>query len=120
MAIQLNATKGGIAVTAGYLIVNMVQGQRYLKPVMATRKETQPDGSIVNVEYPTTVSAMQYQARGQVYPSKQARDENYGTTDLNFAFSFEHVNGKDAIDEAYAYVKVNGLQGWTLTGMVDA
>lgn len=120
MAIQLNATKGGFAVTAGYLIVTMVQMTRYLKPVMVKEKVTQADGSLLDVERPTTIPAVEYRARGQIYPSMDARVQNFGATDLNFAFSFAHADGRDPTAEAYEYVKANGLQGWTLSSMVDA
>lgn len=119
MAIQLNATKGGFSINGGYLIVNMVQMQRYLKPVMLTKKETQPDGTVIDVSYPATESALQWQTRGQVYPSQKMREDSWGATDLNFAFSFDHVDGRDPMQEAYEFIKANGLIGWTLSGMID-
>lgn len=119
MAIQLNATKGGFAVTDGYLIVTMTQMTRYLKPVTVIDKVPQPDGTILDVERHTVEPAVQYVARGQIYPSMDARVQNFGATDLNFAFQFAHVAGQDPTNEAYEYVKTNGLQGWTLTGMTD-
>lgn len=120
MALTVNAKKGGFAVTNGYLIIIMVQMQRFLKPVTVDEKVQQEDGTITTVPRADVEPAVTYTARGQVYESADARQQNFGATDLNFAFSFEHVDGKDAVAEAYEYIKVNGLRGWTLTGMADA
>lgn len=119
MAIQLNASKGGFSITDGYLLITMVQMTRYLKPVTVSEAKTQPDGTVVQVARLTTEPAMQYIARGQVYANAQMREDSFGTTDLNFAFAFEHTDGKDPTGEAYDYVKKNGLKDWTLTGMTD-
>lgn len=120
MALTVNATKGGFAVTNGYLIVTMVQMQRYLKPVTTKRDVPQEDGTITQIDVPGVESAVQYVARGQVYESRDAREQSFGATELNFAFAFEHTEGRDIVQEAYEYIKLNGLQGWTLTGVVNA
>jgi hypothetical protein len=120
MAILVNATKGGISVAGGYLIITMVQMQRYLKPVTTPVQVPQEDGTITTEQRATVEPAVMYTARGQVYESASAREQRFGATDLNFAFALDHVDGKDAVQEAYEYVKKNGLQGWTLTGMTDA
>lgn len=120
MALTVNASKGGFTVTNGYLIVTMTQMQRYLKPVVIPEQVTQADGTIATVERHDVVPDVMYTARGQVYESALAREQNFGATELNFAFPFEHVDGADPVQEAYEYVKTNGLQGWTLTGLADA
>ena len=119
MALEVNAKKGGFSIDKGYLLVTMVQMQRYLKPVTLKQDVTNDDGTITQIDVPGVVPAVQYIARGQVYESADARDQRFGATDLNFAFPFEHVDGKDAVQEAYEFIKSNGLQGWTLTGMRD-
>lgn len=119
MAIRVNATQGGFAITDGYLLITMIQMTSYLKPITVTDKVPQADGTILDVPRETTMAAKQYVARGQVYASEQIREENFGVGGINFAFSFEHVDGADPTQEAYAYVKLNGIPDWTLTGMVD-
>lgn len=120
MAIQLNAQKGGFSITQGYLIVTETTMRKYLKPVTVERQVTQPDNTIITVQEPGVVNALMSTARVQVYPTKEARDTEFGAADMNAVFSFEHVDGKDPVQEAYAYVKVNGLRGWVLSDMVDA
>jgi len=120
MAIRLTAKKGGFAITDGYLIITQVTIQKYLRPDVVPEVVENSDGTTSDVLRPVVVNAVMYIARGQVYPSQEAREKNFGATDMNFAFSFEHEDGKDPVAEAYASIRANGLPGWVLTGMVDA
>ena len=108
MAIQLTAKKNGMEIAGGYLMVCGVQMQKYSRPVL-NEKTGQFDGE----------PAVQYTARAQLYFSEQDRHDNFGATDFNFAFTFEHVNGADPVAEAYDHVHAAGLDGWTLYDLVD-
>jgi hypothetical protein len=119
MALNINGTRGGLTINNGYLLITMVQMQRFLRPTTVSEQVPQEDGTIITVQRATVVSDVQYIARGQVYESASAREQSFGATDLNFAFSFNHVDGSDQLQEAYEFIKTNGLQGWTLTGMSD-
>lgn len=120
MAIQLNAQRGGFSITGGYLVVTETMLRKYLKPVMVSKQVTQPDNSIITVEEPGVVNAVMSTARVQVYPTRELRDTEFGAADMNAVFSFEHADGKDPVQEAYDYVKANGLRGWVLSNLVDA
>lgn len=119
MAIQLNAQRGGFSINQGYLLVTEATTKKYLKPVTVAKQVTQPDGSIITVEEPGVENAVMTVARIQVYPTREMRDEEFGVTQMQEAFSFDHVNGRDPVDEAYEYVKLHGLRGWVLSQMVD-
>lgn len=120
MAIQVTATKGGISIQDGYLVVTQVQMQKYLQPDTVFDTVDNGDGTTSTVPRAIVKNAVMYIARGQVYPSQAARESQFGATDLNFAFSFDHADGKDPVQEAYDAIKVDGLPGWLLTGMRDA
>lgn len=119
MAFQLTATKGGFSIKNGYLIVTQVQMQKYLRPDTVFDQIDNGDGTTTDVPRAVMANAVMYIARGQVYPSQEAREKNFGATDLNFAFSFDHVDGKDPVAEAYESIRTNGLPGWLLTGIID-
>lgn len=119
MAIQLNAQRGGFSINGGYLLVTEATTRKYLKPVTVEKQVTQPDGAIVTVQEPGMENAVMTVARVQVYPTREMRDEEFGVTQMQEAFSFEHINGRDPVDEAYAHIKLHGLRGWVLSAMVD-
>jgi hypothetical protein len=120
MAMMLTAEKGGFKITNGYLIITQTSMQKYLKPETVFVTVDNGDGTTRDEATTVPTNAVMYIARGQVYPSQQARESQFGATELNFAFSFDHVDGKDPVQEAYESVRVNGLPGWVLTGIVDA
>jgi hypothetical protein len=120
MAIQVTATKGGFSITDGYLLITSTQMQKFLRPVTITDTVTNEDGSTTQTFRAGVEDAVMWTARGQVYPSKADRDANFGATELNFAFTFAHVDGYDPVSEAYSHIKQNGISGWTLSNMVDA
>ena len=119
MAIQLNAQKGGFSIAGGYLLVTATQMQKYLKPVTIKETVTNADGSTTDTFRAGVEDAVMWTARGQVYPSQADREANFGATELNFAFTFAHVNGYDPVSEAYSHIKLTGIDGWTLSNMVD-
>ena len=119
MAIQLDATKGGFSITGGYLLITSAQMQKSLRPVTITETATNADGTTTTTSRAGVEDAVTWTARGQVYPSKADRETSFGATEINFAFTFTHADGYDPVSEAYSHIKLNGIDGWTLSNMVD-
>ena len=109
MAIQAKATKGGITINATYILVINIKMDKYLRPTIG--EDGLFAGNVVDVKYA---------ARAELYATREERDNLFGSTPFNTYFEFPHVEGGDLVQEAYEYIKTNGIQGWTLEDMVDA
>ncbi|MEJ7804295.1 MAG: hypothetical protein WKG03_00010 [Telluria sp.] len=109
MAIQAKAAKGGVVIPKAYLIITATKMEKYLRPT-EDPKTGRYNGGVMHT---------QHTARVALYGSKSERESNFGMSDFNQYFTFEHVPGADLITEAYAQITNIGLPGWELMDMVD-
>lgn len=113
MGIKAKFTKGGLVLSDAYLMISGFRMIRYNRPVAVLDK----DG--IDTGVTQLVPAVQYTAQVQIYPSHQMRIDDFGNTDFNSAFTFQHVDGLDAVAEAYARIKTSGLENWVINDIED-